>query len=360
MYIIWNDRIYSASNGFTGGPTATARCPAGPLSSCSQTLRHRDHMHISLGWSGAKGITSFFDGSVAGFTFGPRPVLNQASHPVATVQVPSTAKGLRTEFALKKGTKYRLVATGYYRAGDGTRLADAACSWRNDNDAGWSPQAQQTTSSTRLKLKIWSGVALEARPRAGQLRPATHTYVWDFTPSVTGPAEPVRRGPGPRQQRGTLTFRVLRAGASTAAYTHSVPAAPQPPTPAYTAPSGTELTRAETVSVDAVRGGRSVGWLRAGQPYALTVSGTWRAGEGLVADAECTKAPSGQWRLQRSADPLHPTLDSYDLFANGTAIVPDVAGCQPSHTYTYTYVPARTPSCRSRCGTPRAATTAVP
>ena len=67
----------------------------------------------------------------------------------------------------------------------------------------------------------------------------------------------------------------------------------------------------------------------------------WKAGEGLLADAECTKAPSGQWRTQRSADPLHPTLDSYDLFANGTAIVPDVAGCQASHSYTYTYVPAQ-------------------
>lgn len=60
MYVIWNDRIYSAYNQFRARPYLSSGCAK--LSRCSKTLRHRDHMHISLNWRGARGQTSWYAG----------------------------------------------------------------------------------------------------------------------------------------------------------------------------------------------------------------------------------------------------------------------------------------------------------
>jgi hypothetical protein len=51
MYFIWDGRIWSASEG-------TWRKYSGASS-------HRDHIHISLSWAGARGKTSFWTGDVA-------------------------------------------------------------------------------------------------------------------------------------------------------------------------------------------------------------------------------------------------------------------------------------------------------
>ncbi|HYH34036.1 MAG TPA: hypothetical protein VD814_02675 [Nocardioides sp.] len=60
MYVIWNDHMYSAGDGFAKEDYLSSSCRR--KRSCSATLRHRDHMHISLGWPGARGRTSFYDG----------------------------------------------------------------------------------------------------------------------------------------------------------------------------------------------------------------------------------------------------------------------------------------------------------
>ena len=61
MYIIWDDHMYRAYNWdrppFTKDPYNPG-CT--PLSTCSKTSRHRDHMHISLSWAGADAQTSFY------------------------------------------------------------------------------------------------------------------------------------------------------------------------------------------------------------------------------------------------------------------------------------------------------------
>ena len=62
MYIIWNDRIYSADRQFRARPYLSSGCRA--LSTCSRTLRHRDHMHISLTRNGGLGRTSWYAGRV--------------------------------------------------------------------------------------------------------------------------------------------------------------------------------------------------------------------------------------------------------------------------------------------------------
>ena len=60
MYIIWNDHVYkSYDDEFARQDYRSSSCRRkGP---CSKTLRHRDHMHISLSWAGARGRTSWYE-----------------------------------------------------------------------------------------------------------------------------------------------------------------------------------------------------------------------------------------------------------------------------------------------------------
>ena len=60
MYVIWNDRMYSAWDEFEPENYLSSSCPS--KKKCSKTLRHRDHMHISLSRPGARGRTSWYDG----------------------------------------------------------------------------------------------------------------------------------------------------------------------------------------------------------------------------------------------------------------------------------------------------------
>jgi hypothetical protein len=355
MYIIWNDRIYSASKGFAAHAYVHPACRGRALSRCSPTLRHEDHMHISLDWAGASAITSFWDGTVAGVSTPPRvttttprvkpkpkpkpispPVLDQRRHPVVTLGVsPRSSTGTRTSFSLKAGTTYRLVATGYYRFGAGNRVADAACSWHRLDDAGWGPQAEETAVSSRLKLTV-NGLAAWTSA-GGSCAEQTHAYVWDYRPRTTGPVtfridDQIRS-----DNTGALSVRILRAGAATAAYRTSLPALEAEPGAPSGTPVGDRLRGSESLDVTPA-GALSTGYLVKDRRYLVRVSGTWTAGDGVEADAECSKTPSGQWLRRRSADPLHPDADFYDLYLNGEDLQWD-HGCSPTHEYAYVYEP---------------------
>jgi hypothetical protein len=58
MYVIWNDEMYSAWDGFEPEPYLSSGCRS--LRRCSATLRHRDHLHVSLSRSGGRGETSWY------------------------------------------------------------------------------------------------------------------------------------------------------------------------------------------------------------------------------------------------------------------------------------------------------------
>jgi hypothetical protein len=60
MYVIWNDRMFPAWNGFEPEPYLSSSCRT--KRKCSPTLRHRDHVHVSLSRQGARGRTSWYDG----------------------------------------------------------------------------------------------------------------------------------------------------------------------------------------------------------------------------------------------------------------------------------------------------------
>lgn len=58
MYVIWNDRIWRSYSGFSKDRYLSAGCRS--RKRCSRTLRHRDHVHISLSRKGGKGRTSWY------------------------------------------------------------------------------------------------------------------------------------------------------------------------------------------------------------------------------------------------------------------------------------------------------------
>lgn len=58
MYVIWNDRIFASYDGFRARRYKHAGCKK--VSRCSATLRHRDHVHISITRHAAKGRYSWY------------------------------------------------------------------------------------------------------------------------------------------------------------------------------------------------------------------------------------------------------------------------------------------------------------
>ncbi len=60
MYVIWNDTMYPAWSGFEPEPYLSSSCRT--RKKCSTTLRHRDHLHLSLSRKGGRGTTSWYDG----------------------------------------------------------------------------------------------------------------------------------------------------------------------------------------------------------------------------------------------------------------------------------------------------------
>ena len=62
MYVIFDDHIYASYRGFEARDYLSSSCRGKPLRRCSKTLRHRDHLHISLSRAGGAGETSWFTG----------------------------------------------------------------------------------------------------------------------------------------------------------------------------------------------------------------------------------------------------------------------------------------------------------
>lgn len=62
MYVIWNDKMYASYRQFGATAYVSSACKGKPLSKCSATLRHRDHVHVSLSKAGGAGKTSWYVG----------------------------------------------------------------------------------------------------------------------------------------------------------------------------------------------------------------------------------------------------------------------------------------------------------
>ena len=80
MYVLWDDRMWASYDGFAEERYLSSSCRS--RRSCSPTLRHRDHMHISLTRKAARGLTSWYLAQV------PPPTAVPAAVPTAVPAAP--------------------------------------------------------------------------------------------------------------------------------------------------------------------------------------------------------------------------------------------------------------------------------
>lgn len=329
MYVIWNDRIYRSYDGFSSGDYSHSACD-GPLRTCSKTLRHRDHVHISLSRAGAAAQTSFYrDRGV-----NPEPVLvpgtrllDAQATAVARMVVPGNGQTVSSTFKVQRGQTYRIVGDGLHRYGPGAQVEDAACRW--------SARAGKWVRSIRTLL------VNETSPWADTCG-ASHTHSATYTARRTGLLHLRVADTTPRGNSGSLSFYILREDISARSVATSYPAARRAPRVARTSgPRARGLVR-EAVQVRAAAG-RGVSThraLRKGARYRVVVTGAAENGSQLF-DGSCARY-AGRMRAQHSLDLTRPSADHLALYVQGVRLqlrVPgSTAACsERSHRYVGRY-----------------------
>jgi hypothetical protein len=373
QYMIWNRRIWGAYAAGSGWRRYTGSNP------------HTDHVHFSLSWAGARKKTSFWSprrfpnssGSAPSqptrpspdrpSTDGPsrpsdrhdwpepkpdsrskepralpeprppRTLLRAAPVAVEQLRVPARRRaGVLTRRALVAGRRYLIEVSGTYRYGARAgAIADGECSTRPG--ASWWQRERSLRSeqwyADHLDLYV-DGNDLYAHADDGRSCDVKgNTYRWVYEPRRTGRVpfavwDPSRY----TDNRGRLNVRILDLGTLRDSMAWRVPA------------------RRNT-------GATSPGLLRGGGEYLVTVSGTWRSGKGLVADAECLRGPDGSWR--RDGDSY--AMVTGDWAHGGLAPrmrevssepVDGAADCDPENGYTFVFRPERTTPLNIRVSDP--------
>ena len=370
QYLIWNRKIwgsYAADSGWRRYTGASS---------------HRDHVHISFTWAGARKKTSFWTGKVGNVQAAPPPSSYPTPTPVPTtpttptttprpttpttptgtpprakpapaawlpagpaltdetVTVAATSEGVLTAGSLTAGQEYLVEVSGTYRyRATATYLADAECS-RTPNDPTWRrDRSAHTWQPGEDHLDIYvDGQDLWADgddEDAAGCDTRTHTYRDTFTPSRTGRVTLATWDPTTLSDNaGALTVRIIAL------------------TP--------QATMDWQLPATAAAGVTGPGAVEAGRTYLVTVSGTVDAGAGVTSDAECsTSAADPVWRRDRSLDPADPGADHLDVLLDRSDVTfrpatdPDGDGCDATgHTYRYSFTPSTTRAINLRVDDP--------
>ncbi len=339
QYLIWNRKIwgsYSAASGWRKYTGANS---------------HRDHVHISFTWAGARKKTSFWTGKVGNVQAAPPPSSYPTPTPTPTtpttpsgtpprakpasaawlpagpavtdetVTVPATSEGVLTTGSLTAGQEYLVEVSGTYRYGAKPNfLADAECSrtpsdptWRRDRSVHtWQPGEDHLDVYVDGE-DLWADADDEDSEGCDT---RTHTYRDTFTPTRTGRVTLAMWDPTTLSDNaGALTVRIIAV------------------TP--------QATMDWQLPATAAAGVTSPGAVEAGRTYLVTVSGTVDAGAGVTSDAECsTSLADPVWRRDRSVDVTDPSADNLDVLVDGDdrtfrpVTDPDGDGCDADgHAY---------------------------
>ena len=261
MYVIWDDHIYRAYDGFVKDDYRACE----RLSNCSKTARHRDHVHVSLSRSGAAAQTSFYRSrNVASVPvlYPGTARLDHEGTALVTLEVPATGQTVVSDFKLSRGVTYRVVSDGLYRSGAGSRVADAACRWRN---GGWEPHGMLLVDGTSPWAAECSG---------------GHTYSASYTPAETDFLRLRVDESTPRDSDGTLTFAILRDDLGTGAVAERRRTGTAEPRPARRPGKHARPLREERLTVPAAspRGVLTDRSLRRSGRYRVVVTGTATSG----------------------------------------------------------------------------------
>ena len=153
MYVIWDDQMYSGYGGFEPRKYVSSSCEGKPLKKCSPTLRHRDHVHISLSYAGGAAQTSFYRDarvpSLPVFVPGTRFVDPDRTQLVTTT-VGASEGPVRLPWLLQKGRTYRMLVIGRVRSADGGPVSTPACTW-DDAARSWVPSTEGLTIGAKAR-----------------------------------------------------------------------------------------------------------------------------------------------------------------------------------------------------------------
>lgn len=327
MYVIWNDQVWSSWDGYQRRAYLHPACSK--RRTCGASLRHRDHMHISLTRAAARGKTSWYAKRVQQQESEPkkprtsskptrsadrpaarRGVLDLSRRGYAKVTVPVTGQPVKTRFKLAKGSTYTITAAGLYSYGGPSQAADAGCTWSSSAGTWTSrPSARITRKHGRLELLV-NG----RRLFGSQCRSGSHTYRARFTATAERPLTlnvPVRH----RRATGALTVVVSRGPAKSRPALPTYPRLSPAPAAESSPPSGYGLVT-ETVAVDPRRAARTARALQKDARYRVTVTGSARLGKGVVSDGQCVSV-RGRWYRRASIDLRAPGADHGNLYLNG-------------------------------------------
>jgi hypothetical protein len=333
MYLIWNDHIYSSYYGFS---TRDYRACTN-LSACSDTARHRNHVHISLSRDGGAGRTSWYTGaSTTPTPAETTPLLDLGRTPYVSLDVRTDGTPTVTPFRLVKGTSYAVTAAGLYGYGAPADVADASCRWSSASRT-WLPYPTKTVATRHgsLNLRVDG-----ARISAASCHPDSHVYRTTVTPTTsrTLRLDVANKGTA----GGTLRVVVSAPGTDVGPALPAYPDLAAAPAPSA-ARSGPALGT-ETVTVPASVGSAwTAGSVQRGATYRLTVAGTAVLGGGASSDGRCT-AVAGRWYRQASLDRRVPSAAHGRLFVDGVRF--DGAGATAdtcaTRTHTLTWTATRT------------------
>jgi hypothetical protein len=345
MYVIWNDRIWSASSGYVRRDYLHNACRQ--LKGCSVTLRHRDHMHISLTRPAARGLTSWYVKRGARPTPKPAPpakptpkpapkpapkpeaaprpepvipkrapkfadgVIDLRRTPYRRVRVPVAGERVETTFKLRKGVTYSITAAGLYSFGGPAQVADAVCTW-STRDRAWAPSPSRAVKRRYGRLAL----VVNGERLFGDTCRGSHTYRAELTPTKDRALRFKVLGPH-STSRGRLTVVVGRKRAKVAAALPAYPSLTPAPTYSTNPETGPGLVT-ETVTVPGAAKAATFTErsLAPGATYRLTVSGAVRMGGRVVSNGQCV-AVRGTWYDAASIDPRVPDQDHGNLYVNG-------------------------------------------
>lgn len=373
MYLIWNDHIYSSYRGFAKRDYLNPGCRS--KKKCSVTLRHRNHVHISLSRAGGRGDTSWYHRNDLPVTPvpptpptpptppappapqppapptpeppplpatepvpDPGPVLDLERRSYARVGVPADGSVVYSRFSVRAGTAYRITVAGLFTYGRPDQVADATCVW-STADATWRPDPDAATASQHGSL----GLTVNHQQALGTAcHHRGHTYKATITPTRTGPL----RLQVDNRQAGATGKLVVVVSKRTTDVAAALPSYPDlTPAPRQTAePARGYGLLDETVSVPAAGPGTStLQELQQGVQYRLTLSGVVGLGRGVQSDGQCVSVDSASWYSHVTLDRRHPEQDHGNLYVDGVAFEgrPTGDGCS-SHAYVAGYTARRT------------------